>query len=390
MCEALLGTCLSFDASLLAYKDKAVIISESEHEPVVRRPPTTSKCDTVKPHLFEKVQQSLSYHPVRKQIQDGARSLSLQSYIKEHNTSFNKMFGVIKGKAVPRKSVRTRKLLNSLFEPERPVMRSIASDFCERDTLDLNGESLVHWCCRQDDVVKLQQLIVDNYSLHFRNKKGETPLHVCCFAGSDECCAELLQHTSSDVNCLDNDGWSPLHWAVEQNHLECVKQLLTHKADVNLRLPSGKTPLEIAVQTDPFAKEMMAVLLEQEQTGKVVLKSTGLSKAVQKFEKLALPGDQLHAEETVKYSLAKQLFECADKDGSGSLNKEEFKKALKDLMGMEHLKSKHVTLLNSRSHTRSLPACLPRKRTHASAARTHACAHTLTHTQQSQICRMVF
>jgi ankyrin repeat protein len=285
------------------------------------------------------------------------------------------MFGVIKGKAVPRKSVRTRKLLNSLFEPERPVMRSIASDFCERDALDLNGESLVHWCCRQDDMVKLQQLIVDNYSLHFRNKKGETPLHVCCFAGSDECCAVLLQHTSSDVNCLDNDGWSPLHWAVEQNHLECVKILLTHKADVNLRLPSGKTPLELAVQTDPFAKEMMAVLLEQEQTGKVVLKSTGLSKAFHKFEKLALPGDQLHAEETVKCSLAKQLFECADKDGSGSLNKEEFKKALKDLMGMEHLKSKLVTLLNARALrlALSLPAFLSNARTRAQRA--HARAH---------------
>ncbi len=193
------------------------------------------------------------------------------------------MFGQIVGRPRARKSVRIHKLLNSTFEPERPIIRSVSSDFCERDSVDLNGETMVHWCCRSGEVQRLQTLLGEGFGLQTKNKKGETPLHVACFGGNAPCC-QVLATKGANVNDTDTDGWGALHWAVEQNNHECVKTLITHRADIDLRLHSGKTPLDLAVSADEQAKQMMALLQEQEAAGTVSLKNNQtVNKALTKF-----------------------------------------------------------------------------------------------------------
>eukprot|EP01017_Pseudomicrothorax_dubius_P022728 TRINITY_DN2455_c0_g1_i2.p1 TRINITY_DN2455_c0_g1~~TRINITY_DN2455_c0_g1_i2.p1 ORF type:complete len:387 (-),score=133.21 TRINITY_DN2455_c0_g1_i2:61-1173(-) len=56
--------------------------------------------------------------------------------------------------------------------------------------------------------------------------------------------------TPADPNVLDEDGYSPLTLAIQQNFVEAVKLLVTHKADVNKVLPNGKVPLHYAVQAN--------------------------------------------------------------------------------------------------------------------------------------------
>ena len=189
--------------------------------------------------------------------------------------SFDRMFGVVVGAPKARASVRVHKLLNSTFEPTRPIMKCVSSDFCERDSVDGNGETLVHWSCRSQEVERLQQLLADGYCMQTKNKKGETPLHVASFGGNAQCC-QVLAMKGADVNSTDEDGWCALHWAVEQNNLECVKTLITHKAEIDFRLRSGKTALDIAVSADEQATHMMHLLQEQEEAGTVTLKSTAV------------------------------------------------------------------------------------------------------------------
>jgi ankyrin repeat protein len=46
-----------------------------------------------------------------------------------------------------------------------------------------------------------------------------------------------------DVNCKDNDGWTPLMWSSQYGYLEILKVLIENGADVNCRNYFGNTPL---------------------------------------------------------------------------------------------------------------------------------------------------
>lgn len=50
-----------------------------------------------------------------------------------------------------------------------------------------------------------------------------------------------------DVNAPGDDGYTALHAAAENNHLEIVKLLLLHGADVSAAVTSGETPADLAV-----------------------------------------------------------------------------------------------------------------------------------------------
>jgi ankyrin repeat protein len=53
------------------------------------------------------------------------------------------------------------------------------------------------------------------------------------------------------VNAKDKDGWTPLHWAVCNDHLEVIKKevikkLISAGANVNAKDKYGETPLHRA------------------------------------------------------------------------------------------------------------------------------------------------
>ena len=50
----------------------------------------------------------------------------------------------------------------------------------------------------------------------------------------------------SDVNASDDAGYTALHAAAENNHIEIVELLLQHGADTNAAVTSGETPADLA------------------------------------------------------------------------------------------------------------------------------------------------
>lgn len=61
-----------------------------------------------------------------------------------------------------------------------------------------------------------------------------TPLHWAARTGCPEA-IELLVQRYADMERGDADGWTPLHHAVSQQHLDCVRTLLAHKCNVDAR-----------------------------------------------------------------------------------------------------------------------------------------------------------
>ena len=82
---------------------------------------------------------------------------------------------------------------------------------------------------------------VDRFSL-----SGATPLVLACSGGFDEIAASLLDGGANVNLRARRTGKTPLVAAAGKNHANCVKLLLSRKADTKLRSRSGETALDIA------------------------------------------------------------------------------------------------------------------------------------------------
>lgn len=75
-----------------------------------------------------------------------------------------------------------------------------------------------------------------------------TPLHLAAALGRDESLRVLLESDYYTINCRDNNLVTPLHRACRNNHIECVRLLIEHNADINARTLTHLTPLHVCAQ----------------------------------------------------------------------------------------------------------------------------------------------
>ncbi len=64
--------------------------------------------------------------------------------------------------------------------------------------------------------------------------------------------ADLGSIPNTDVNAIDQNGWTALHSAAFSGNVELTKQLIAHGADVNAKANDGLTPLHLAAQMGPL------------------------------------------------------------------------------------------------------------------------------------------
>lgn len=76
----------------------------------------------------------------------------------------------------------------------------------------------------------------------------------------DEHSAQVLLDGIRNVNATEADGTTALHYAVRNNDIDMIRELLRKKADVNVRTRYGITPVYLAAQNG--SAEAMALLLK--------------------------------------------------------------------------------------------------------------------------------
>jgi ankyrin repeat protein len=54
----------------------------------------------------------------------------------------------------------------------------------------------------------------------------------------------------------DNDGRTPLHYAVENYHVDVARVLLDHGVDPTIRNNEGRTPLDYGSNCEEFIEEL--------------------------------------------------------------------------------------------------------------------------------------
>jgi len=89
---------------------------------------------------------------------------------------------------------------------------------------------------------------------------GMTPLMFSAQSGSVECIRRLLW-ASAEVNAVEEDGWTALHFASKECHLGVCEALMQGRADVGKENSDDKTALEVAREEDPGFAEKLELLL---------------------------------------------------------------------------------------------------------------------------------
>lgn len=89
---------------------------------------------------------------------------------------------------------------------------------------------------------------------------GRIPLHYACMHGRVEMVRSFLNAGLSTIDLMDHDNFTPLIHSITRGQLDCVEQLLLHKARINPASESDHIPLNLACQHGSI--QIIKMLLE--------------------------------------------------------------------------------------------------------------------------------
>lgn len=139
--------------------------------------------------------------------------------------------------------------------------KNFAINFCS-----LNGDTIFHYAIQTQDV-SLFRFVLNRYKeigvdqihpqtlnsntkigYNTQNEEGYSPLHLAVEKNATSI-VEILVKLKGSINITDVLYRTPLHIAIEKNHLECVKLLLSRKEiDIHAATLTGQTPLSLAIE----------------------------------------------------------------------------------------------------------------------------------------------
>lgn len=148
--------------------------------------------------------------------------------------------------------------------------------------LSLVGCTVLLWGCasrtplvdaaEEGDLAKVKALLKQGRSINEREPKvkfGWTPLIAAIYQDNTNVIQYLIE-SGADLNLGDKNGETPLMWAMARGdeHVEIVKELIAHGANVLATNANGATALSYASSDPPKPKTLevvKAAIAEQEK-----------------------------------------------------------------------------------------------------------------------------
>jgi len=84
--------------------------------------------------------------------------------------------------------------------------------------------------------------LIEKGDINILDGEARTPLINAALKGKKMIVSWLIEH-DADINHQDRNGWSALHFAVQEQNTEVAEYLLQHGASTNLQDAYGNTPL---------------------------------------------------------------------------------------------------------------------------------------------------
>ena len=133
-----------------------------------------------------------------------------------------------------------------------------------------DGNTPLIYAIGQGNERLLQALISRKADLNFVSTQGATALMAACEAGNLKF-AQILLDAGADPNVKGFQGMTALFWAAKDNHTDIVKELIKHKANVNVVDEQfGATPLVLAMSSGQI--ECVKALVDAGADATIVMK----------------------------------------------------------------------------------------------------------------------
>lgn len=108
------------------------------------------------------------------------------------------------------------------------------------------GKNVLHMAAEGNQPSMIIFLISkENQSLDCVDENGSTPLHRACYCGGEEA-VNFLIYLGADINAQDKEKLTPLHLAVLGENEKIVSKLLQKNANKNLSNGKGELPIDLA------------------------------------------------------------------------------------------------------------------------------------------------
>lgn len=78
---------------------------------------------------------------------------------------------------------------------------------------------------------------------------GSAPIHICADQGFADCMRVLLASDKTAIDLKDYNEFTALHLACESAHVECVRLLIEHKANVHVKNMKWQMPVHMAAKS---------------------------------------------------------------------------------------------------------------------------------------------
>lgn len=110
----------------------------------------------------------------------------------------------------------------------------------------INNRNKVFKACINGDIDIIQNRINRNINLDFYNEYGESPLILATMNNRNDIVKKLCDYGKINIDCIDDEGYTALYYAVENNNYENVEALLKTGSNYNIILQNGDTAMSYA------------------------------------------------------------------------------------------------------------------------------------------------
>jgi ankyrin repeat protein len=152
------------------------------------------------------------------------------------------------------------------------TVKNLLSKGVSPNTTDPKGDPMLNLAIKDKSVDVINLLITNQATdVDLSNKSGETPLMIASINGDLPVVKSLVLQRKAQI---DHIGWTPLHYACANGHLDIAQFLIANGASIDSLSQGNTTPLMMAVQS---GNEVLVKLLLDKGADLQLRNSQGLS-----------------------------------------------------------------------------------------------------------------
>lgn len=126
------------------------------------------------------------------------------------------------------------------------VLGYLIDQGCDVNAADQTGQTALHWSAVRGSISALETLLRSGAELAATDSRGYTVSHVAAQYGQTAVLYHIALKWGADLDLLDHDGRSPLHWAAYKGFADTIRLLLVMSSRCTLPDKEGCTPLHWA------------------------------------------------------------------------------------------------------------------------------------------------